>query len=188
MSKQMKTMVLLVLFAFFLAAAVYAYSTLSRGTPPDDTDSEEAPGKAGEREGTEAPDFTVYDGDGKAVKLSELVGKPIVLNFWASWCPPCKGEMPGFEEVYGQVGDEVTFVMVDLVDGQRETQEKGSRYVKAQGFSFPVYYDLAQEAAVRYGINSIPRTYFIDKDGDVIAGVERALSAKALRQNIDRIR
>ena len=66
---------------------------------------------------TAAPDFTVQEADGTVHKLSEYKGKPIVLNFWASWCGPCRAEMPEFNEVYKERGTEVQFLMVNLTDG-----------------------------------------------------------------------
>jgi thiol-disulfide isomerase/thioredoxin len=79
-----------------------------------------------------APDFSMTDKDGNTVTLSGLIanGKPVVLNFWASWCPPCKVEMPEFDRVYQEFGGEVQFVMLNLADGQRETIEKGGQYVR----------------------------------------------------------
>lgn len=137
-----------------------------------------------EEEDLKAPDFTALDSEGNEVKLSDLVGKPIVLNFWASWCPPCKAEMPEFNKVYEEMGEEVTFLMVDMVDGQRETMEKGKKHIEKNGFTFPVYYDTKQEAAYLYGVASIPTTYFIDKEGNVITGVQGAIDEKNLRKGI----
>ncbi len=137
---------------------------------------------------TKAPDFTIIDSNNNSVKLSDFFGKPIVLNFWASWCPPCKSEMPDFNEVYGDVKGDITFMMVDLVDGQRETVDKGKKYIQEQGFKFPVYYDSKQEAAYAYGIQSIPTTIFIDKDGYIVTGIKSAINKKTLLQGIDYIR
>ncbi|RCX08086.1 thiol-disulfide isomerase/thioredoxin [Anaerobacterium chartisolvens] len=141
-----------------------------------------------EKEEMKAPDFTVLDADGNSVNLSDLFGKPIVLNFWASWCPPCKSKMPEFNEVYEEVGEDITFMMVDLADGQRETKEKGAQYVKDQGFSFPVYFDTKQDAVSKYGIASIPTTIFIDKDGYIVTGAEGAIGVKTLQKGIDLIK
>ncbi|EHQ89156.1 TlpA family protein disulfide reductase [Desulfosporosinus youngiae] len=195
MNKKTKTSIWTAAFVLFIVTAVLGYNLLSQKVAPQDNiDLTQNKGQAPqdsqeqEREKIKAPDFTVLDAEGNAVKLSELFGKPIVLNFWASWCPPCKGEMPDFNKVYEEVGRDITFMMVDLVDGQRETKEKGAQYVKGQGFTFPVYFDTEQDAARKYGIGSIPTTIFIDKDGYIVTGAERAIDEKTLQKGIDLIK
>jgi len=134
-----------------------------------------------------APDFTVQDAEGNSVKLSDLFGKPIVLNFWATWCPPCRSEMPDFNAVFEELGEDIHFVMLDAVDGIRETREIGEAYVAEQGFTFPVYYDMEQEAVIQYGIRAFPTTIFIDSEGYVAAGAEGAIDQETLRKGIDMI-
>ena len=68
-----------------------------------------------------APDFTVLDANGKRIRLSDNFGKPIVINFWATWCPPCKRELPDFDKLCKEYGDKVVFMMVNLTDGRRDT-------------------------------------------------------------------
>jgi len=192
MKKNTKTILLFAAFALFIALAVFAYNRLGQNvTPRSDVSVTPEEGKVSQtkkEEKSKAPDFTVLDADGNLVKLSDYKGKPIVLNFWASWCPPCKGEMPEFNQVYQDVGHDITFMMVDLVDGQRETKEKGAQYVKDQGYSFPVYFDADQDAANTYGIMSIPTTVFIDKDGYIVTGAQGAIEAETLRKGIDMIK
>ncbi|MEG1430510.1 MAG: TlpA disulfide reductase family protein, partial [Oscillospiraceae bacterium] len=127
--------------------------------------------------------FTALDKDGNEVKLSDLIGKPMVLNFWASWCPPCKGEMPHFNAVYEELSEDVTFVMVDVVSG-RETVEKGKKHIEDSGFTFPVYYDMDAQAALTYGASALPTTYFVDKDGYVITGAKGPIDEETLRLGI----
>lgn len=131
-----------------------------------------------------APDFVVYDVDGNQVKLSDFEGKPTVVNFWASWCPPCKQEMPDFNKVYLDMGEEVNFVMIDLVDGDQESQQDGIKFVEESGFEFPIYFDTDQKAAYTYGVSSIPTTIFIDKDGHLVTGAQGAISEEKLRKGI----
>lgn len=191
MSKKAKTMLLIGVFALFIGIALYAYNALSKNiTPQGNIDVTQNEGEVSQTETKKikAPDFTVLDAQGNSVKLSDLFGDPIVLNFWASWCPPCKSEMPEFNEVYNEVGEEITFMMVDLVDGQRETKEKGEKYIAEQGFSFPVYFDTKQDAAGTYGIASIPTTIFIDREGYIITGAQGAIDAKTLKKGIDLIK
>ena len=138
----------------------------------------------GENEYDPAPDFTVYDADGKPVKLSDMKGKPVVLNFWASWCPPCKAEMPDFDAVCKEYEGKVTFMMVNLTDGERETVESARNFIHMMEYSFPVYYDTDMEASNTYGIQSIPTTFFIDADGGLVAYGSGALSENELRRGI----
>ena len=151
--------------------------TVEPGTVPDAT------------EGTPeyAPDFTVYDIDGTAYRLSDFRGKPVVLNFWASWCGPCKMEMPDFDEKAAQLEGEVRFLMVNLTDGNQETVETASAFIASQGYTFPVYYDTDQSAAYAYGVYSIPTTYFIDARGCAVAYASGAIDAAVLQQGIDMI-
>lgn len=201
MTQKMKIVIGAAVFVLFIAGAVVAYNALRGNVSPEliladqpgsiaDPQAESAvtdEATPSEPEKIEAPDFTVENSDGSSVKLSDMKGKPVVLNFWASWCPPCKAEMPEFDKVYAELGSEVTFMMVDLTDGQRETKEKGAAYVLEQGFSFPVYYDIKQEAAYTYGIRSIPTTIFIDSGGYIVTGAEGQIDEKTLRYGISLI-
>ena len=135
----------------------------------------------------QAPDFTMTDGEGNEVMLSDFFGKPIVLNFWASWCGPCQYEMPDFEEAYHQYGEEVQFLMVNLTDGYSETLNSAKAFLEDAGYTFPVYFDTLSDAAKTYQIYSIPCTYFLDADGALVTRTVGMISADALQQGIDLI-
>ena len=136
---------------------------------------------------TLAPDFVVYDGAGQEVRLSDLRGKPVVVNFWASWCSPCKYEMPDFEDAFLTYGEDVHFMMVNMTDGGRETVEVAKAFLEEQGYTFPVYYDTAYNAAITYGVNAIPASYFIDAEGNAIARAAGVLDRETLQVGIDMI-
>ena len=134
-----------------------------------------------------APDFTVYDREGNTVRLSDFLGKPVVLNFWASWCGPCKSEMPDFEEIYKEYGNDIHFVMVNLTDGDRETMKTATNFLDNSGYTFPVYYDKDTDAALTYQVYGIPVTYFINAKGHLIAQGTSALDADTIKRGIGMI-
>lgn len=136
---------------------------------------------------TTAPDITFYDLDGNAHKLSDFRGKPVVMNFWSSNCGPCKGEMPEFEEMYKQYGDEVQFLMVNVTDGYWDTVESASTFIEDSGYTFPVYYDTDNNAAYVYGVSALPTTFFLDEEGYGVAYAMGAIDMDTLIKGIDMI-
>ncbi|MBQ8259030.1 MAG: TlpA family protein disulfide reductase, partial [Clostridia bacterium] len=150
---------------------------------PETTPEPEETTEPGYSEYDPAPDFIVFDANGNPVRLSDMRGKPVVLNFWASWCPPCKAEMPDFDKVSRELDGEVVFMMVNIWD----TQAAAEAIIDSMGYTFPVYFDLLEDAVGKYGIESIPQTYFIDKWGGLVAYGVGALSEEDLRYGISMI-
>ncbi len=129
------------------------------------------------------PDFTVLDKDGNEIKLSDLAGKPIVLNFWAIWCGYCVQEMPDFQTAYEKYPD-VQFVMVNVTDGYYETITSAKSFVAEKGFTFPVYFDTKSSATSAFDVNSYPQTFFIDAQGNIVAKARGAISLSNLEYGI----
>ncbi len=144
-------------------------------------------GEANESPIKQTEDFTVYDAELNEVTLSEYFGKPIVINFWASWCYPCKSELPAFNAMYEKYGDEVVFLMINLTDGQRETVSKVKNFIANHGYTFPVYYDIEYDASKTYGVYSIPETVFINADGSLYDTRVGAMSEVALENYIKKL-
>lgn len=116
-----------------------------------------------------APDFTVLNERGQSVQLSDYHGKPVVVNFWATWCGPCKSELPAFEDVYKDYKKEVQFMMVNLTTSEADKSVSSVKdFIAEYGYDFPVFFDTKGEAAKAYDTSAIPVTIFIDKKGNLV--------------------
>lgn len=187
--KFLKAVIAVLVVAVVLAGIWYLFGSPAGKAPaePETTEAVTIPEESTENPNL-APDFTVYDIDGNSHKLSDFRGKPVVLNFWASWCGPCQMEMPDFQDKYLELGEDVQFLIVNMTDGYRETVQTASEFVAGKGYTFPVYYDTGSDAANTYGAYSLPTTYFIDADGYAVAQATGAIDAATLQRGIDMIR
>ena len=114
-------------------------------------------------------DFSVLDEEGNMVSLSEYFGTPIVVNAWATWCPPCRAELPYFDASAEKYQDQIQFMMIDLTDGSTDTGESATAFIREEnGYSFPLFFDVDFSAAEAYQINAIPVTLFIRADGSLL--------------------
>ncbi len=175
MKKQWRWLPAALAFVVVLAAALLLYRNLSARYAPG---AETAPAASEENAVTVpasaapdedlAADFTVFDENGAEVRLSDRFGKPLVVNFWASWCGPCCSELPAFDAACRQYAGKVDFMMVNLTDGYSETVESVKAFIAESGYTFPVYYDTNQDAARTYSVYSIPLSVFIRADGTVL--------------------
>ncbi|CAN7284572.1 redoxin domain-containing protein [Peribacillus frigoritolerans] len=164
------------LLSLITVAIVQAMDNESKGN-----DEKDALG--GLKIGAKAPNFSLKTLDGKQVELSDYEGKKVMLNFWATWCPPCKKEMPDMEKYTQQAGDDVVVLAVNI-DPENDVQA----FVEDNGITFTIPLD-SQSAKnpvnERYKILSIPTTYFIDKKGIIRNKVISAMTLKDMERNIN---
>ncbi|WP_153732017.1 peroxiredoxin family protein [Sporosarcina obsidiansis] len=144
-----------------------------------------------EKEGLEqyslAPDFTLETLSGDTVILSELKGKKVILNFWATWCPPCKAEMPHMQKFYSKLTDEdqVELIAVNVTDSEKLGISEVENFVKSYQLSFPIPLDETAEVTKKYGVFSMPTTYMIDTQGRIAQKVVGPLDEKTLNELVD---
>ena len=199
MSKRL-FLILCILLVVLIAGAGVLYNSLAGdlqlgglATTPPETQAPtetlpEASAEVTESQATEpvdysAPDFAMLDMEGNEVNLSSFFGKPIVLNFWASWCGPCKSEMPEIQKFYEQYGEEIHFLLVSVDD----SADTAKAFIADSGYTFPVFFDTTSMGAYTYGASSIPLTFFIDSDGNMAAYYMGAMSESILQQGLDMI-
>ncbi len=169
LSEKKKTIIMIVAFIIIIFIVAILYNFLAGEYNKKNENNQNTNSIAenmDEQEKVKATEFVVFKEDGSKVKLSDVRGKkPIIINFWATWCEYCKKEMPDFEEAYVNEKDNIEFMMINFTDNQQETLETAKTYIEENGFSFPVYYDMILDAVYKYEAFSLPLTIFIDKDG-----------------------
>ncbi|QST01690.1 redoxin domain-containing protein [Pontibacillus sp. ALD_SL1] len=161
--------VILVLFGFAIINVLQKDETGGEAVTLDNkngTAMQTPNGPEGLKIGEYAPNFTVTTFEGKEVKLSDLKGKKVFLNFWATWCPPCRVEMPEMQRFYEEYGEEVEIMAVNVTSTEKSVKDVTS-YVHNEGFTFPIYLDRERNAADQYRIPGYPTTYFIGTDGKI---------------------
>lgn len=172
MNKKSRTYIRIAILAVLLMALVFAiYSSVTK-------DSKTV------KVGSDAPNFSLQQLDGTAVKLSDLRGKAVILNFWGTWCEPCKAEMPALQKQYEAYKDK-GLVVLGINIG--ETPIAVQPFLKEYGVHFPILMDRKSEITKLYKIGQIPASYFIDKDGVVRDTFLGQMSEKLISEKVAKI-
>lgn len=197
--KHVGVIVAAVVFAVLLIGAGVAYSALApaadnkqievTGTDAVQETEVDAADDTGDGNGTNAattpaPDFTMTDADGATLTLADFKGKPVLLNFWASWCGPCQSEMPDIQTAWKEHGTDVEFVIVNMTGMNGETEQSAKAFLADAGYTFPCYFDANNSAATAFGVNSIPQTYLIDAEGNILGGYMGAMTSSIIDEGI----
>ncbi|WP_174733411.1 redoxin domain-containing protein [Mesobacillus harenae] len=133
--------------------------------------------------GEEAPDFTLKDLKGKEVTLSEFKGKKVMINFWATWCPPCKAEMPAMQELYSKTGGELEIIAVNL-----DSKNNVAGFADENELTFPILLDEQDSVNQVYSVISIPTSYFLNEQGIIIAKHIGSMTYEQLEEYVNKIK
>lgn len=145
----------------------------------------------GEKTDPIAPDFSLKDLQGNTVKLSDYRGKVVIINFWASWCPPCRSELPDFNKASAEItkGKDAIILAVNTTNGYNgETPDKVRKFVKENNLTMKILLDEKDEASTLYGISSLPTTFIIKKDGTVHGYQVGPLSYEQIMGLVDKLK
>ena len=160
---------------------------------PETEAAEETESASGEAEASALPpalDFELKDQFGNTHKLSDYKGKTVFLNFWATWCPPCKAEMPDIQkiyETYDQEGDDALIVLgvAGPNVGQEQDEEGIKAFLEENGYTYPVVMDTTGQLFMQYGVYSLPTTFMIDRDGNVFGYISGSLTEDMMHSIIE---
>jgi len=164
-----KRMLFIVIMCLAILSVISACSPKSEKSGPDvASPGVTAENEKGAQKGTEvgevAPDFTLTTVEGKEVSLSSLRGQPVMLNFWATWCPPCQMEMPDIQKFFSRKGQDIKVLAVNLTVSEKAPAQVRD-FLNARGYTFPVMLDSKGDVSQQYLVRSIPTTFFIDQKG-----------------------
>ena len=185
----MKKIILALLLVIGLAGAFYEVKNFSNSTSNNQNVSQQKtltsnPSTSSTNSNIKAINFKLKDLDGKEVSLSDLKGKKVFLNFWASWCPPCRAEMPDIEKLYTETKDsDLVIIAVNL----GEDKDTVKSFIDKNNYKFKVLLDSDQNVATKYNITSIPTSFFIDKNGTIVEKRIGAMTYEEMKNYVNTI-
>ena len=133
--------------------------------------------------GRPAPDFALKAvGTGETIDLAQYRGKPVIVNFWATWCHPCWDEHPVLTQTSQVLGNQVQFLGVVFQDDESRIKN----FLQQRGWAYPTLVDQAGKTAIAYGVGGVPETYFLDKKGTIVAKFAGPMSADDIQTNLQK--
>lgn len=164
-------------------------NNIEKAAPIDKVATVQEEGEVGLGKGDIPPNFTLTTLDGQEVELADLKGKRVILNFWASWCGPCKAEMPHMENYYKTEKDKenLEIIAVNLTTAERNGVEGVQQFVEAYGLSFPIPLDEKGSVQDMYEVMTIPTTYMIGTDHKIVQKIVGPMDEKLLKELVNQL-
>lgn len=180
----MKRLLPVLLLVGLISWGVYDYIA-SRDNGSEQKVKEETDEEVGIEFGDQAPDFTLQSLEGESVKLSDYRGKQIILNFWATWCPPCRAEMPDMQTYYTEHKEADNFVILAVnLTSTESNRDNIQPFLDELGITFPILLDEESEVSNRYDVVGYPTSYFIDDEGTIQYKVVGPMNQDFMRKQV----
>ena len=187
----MKKALFFTIIGAMVAWAVYDFMFTGNGAGDTQNNSETQSAISGEAAdtglavGKTAPDFTLQTLDGEETSLSDYRGKPVFVNFWATWCPPCRAEMPDMEKLYGNMDIEI--LAVNMTDTEKN-EEAVTTFVEETALTFPILMDMEGDLSSAYNVKAYPTSYLIDADGKISFIAYGAMNYNQMVQEFEKMK
>ena len=153
------------------------------------SESRLAENESNSKESNAAVDVEFENQDGQKVKLSEFRGKPVIINIWASWCPPCRTEMPYFQSAYDSYGEDIHFLMINSIGTRAsETKEVALGYANEINLTTPIYFDSEVKVQRLFGAAVLPTTVLINNKGELVEIIRGMVTEEQLQEAIEKIK
>ncbi|MBY7142483.1 TlpA family protein disulfide reductase [Virgibacillus sp. NKC19-3] len=153
-------------------------------SPPAADEEVEETDEVGTSVGQMAPDFQLKTMEGEEANLSDYRGQRVILNFWATWCPPCRAEIPDFQKLYNN--EDVEILAVDLTETE-ESMEEVNAFVEEYEMTFPVLLDESSDVANTYQVMAYPTSYMIDSNGHIQYVAMGAMNYDLMVQELEKV-
>ncbi|MBT2582861.1 redoxin domain-containing protein [Planococcus sp. ISL-109] len=185
----MKKMILGVIITAMVGWTIYdlLLSDEEAAQEPEIAETETAqPEVTGVAVGDLAPDFELMTMDGETVRLSDYRGQRVFINFWATWCPPCRAEMPDMQQLYEEQDVPVEILAINLTETE-QSEENITSFVEDFGLTFPILMDTNSETAHTYKVKAVPASYMIDSTGHISFVAPGALNMEFMAREVEKM-
>ncbi|MCC4723563.1 TlpA disulfide reductase family protein [Salinicoccus sp. RF5] len=178
----MKKIILIILVVGMVGWAVYEY--IGGASEETEISEQNESEDVGLEEGQTAPDFLLTTLEGEEARLSEFRGQPVIINFWATWCPPCRAEMPDFQKLYE--AEDVEILAVNLTESE-QSEEGVQDFIDELGLTFPVPMDQNSIVSEMYEVQAYPTSYIVDSDGKIQFTARGAINYDIMQRELSNI-